>query len=77
MSGKCDVDIEYELQDQEVMDLLEEMRLKNKASGVAPMDVQCPRCWKHQCADQHCDVCENTNRMPVPFSEVWCTVDGD
>jgi len=65
------------LPDDEVISLLELMRLENKAHGIAPIEVQCPRCWKYQYMDQHCDVCENTNRVPIAFSEVWGTIDGD
>ena len=72
-----DSEIEIELQDQEVIYLLEEMRKGNMRIGIAPIEVQCPHCWKHQYADQYCNVCSNTNRMPVPFSEVWGTIDGD
>ena len=59
------------MSDEEFQDALEELRVANQEHGVAPFEVQCPKCWKYQYSSEHCEVCQNTNRVPIAFSEVW------
>ena len=36
-----------------------------------PEEVQCPKCWTTFVELGICQVCQDTEIMPVPFSEVW------